>query len=127
MERIFTCIAAFGGFLAVGAGTFAAHVVKARVGEEMLAIFRTGVEYQMYHVFALFAIAWAYSRKPGGILNAAGWTMILGTILFSGGLYVYAMTGIGFVGIVAGAGGGIFLMLGWLLLAVGALGIRMKA
>lgn len=126
MERIFTCIAAFGGFLAVGAGTLASHVVKDQVGEEMTMVFRIGVQYQMYHVFALFAIAWVYSRRPGGMLNAAGWTMILGTIFFSGSLYGLAVTGLSFWGPLA-AVGGTLLMLGWLLLAVGALGIRMKA
>lgn len=65
---------------------------------------------------ALLAVAWASTRWPGGATTAAGWLFVTGTILFSGSLYLLAMTGQRWLGAVTPFGG-LALLLGWLALA----------
>lgn len=122
MDRYFMCIAAIGGFLGIAAGTFAAHVIKGEISDELLMSFKVGVQYQMYHSLALFAIAWACTRWPGRLVAIVGWLMILGTIIFCGSLYAFALTEQAMFGQSAAAGG-MILMFAWLMLAmVGFLG-----
>ena len=71
-------IAAVVGFLAVALGAFGAHGLKARVDAELLAVFETGVRYQMYHALALFAVAWAMERWPESSAGPAGWAFLVG-------------------------------------------------
>ena len=107
------------GFLGVALGAFGAHALKVRLAPEMLAAFETGVRYQMYHVFALVAVAWAWARWPGRVLMAAGWLFIAGIVIFSGSLYLLAFTGVRALGAITPLGGLAFLA-GWLCLAWGA-------
>jgi uncharacterized membrane protein YgdD (TMEM256/DUF423 family) len=108
------------GFLGVALGAFAAHGLKARLAPEMLAVFETGVRYQMYHAFALFAAAWARGRWPGRIFGTAGVMFVIGIALFSGSLYLLALTGTRWLGVITPFGGMAFLT-GWLCLVVGAI------
>jgi uncharacterized membrane protein YgdD (TMEM256/DUF423 family) len=85
----------------------------------MLQVFETGVRYQMFHALGLLAVAWATTRWPGTAVNAAGWLFLAGTLLFSGSLYLLALTGQRWLGAVTPLGGVCFLV-GWLLLAWGA-------
>ena len=120
MERIFLAIGAISAFIGVAAGAFGAHGLKDRLGPEMLAIFETGARYQMYHAFALIAVAWASSRFPGSIVTAAGWLFVAGTILFSGSLYLLSLTETRWLGAITPLGGVAFLA-GWLCLAYASL------
>jgi len=106
------------GFLGVALGAFGAHALKVRLAPEMLAAFETGVRYQMYHVFALVAVAWAWDRWPGRVLAAAGWLFIAGIVVFSGSLYLLALTGTKALGAITPLGGLAFLA-GWLCLVWG--------
>ena len=112
MERvIFAC----GGLLAglgVAFGAFGAHALKTRVGPELLAVFETGVRYQLYHGLGLLALAWAVSRWPGRRLGAAAWMLGLGTVVFSGSLYLLVLSGIRAFGAVTPVGG-VALIMGW--------------
>ena len=54
--KLFLMLASLTGFVGVALGAFGAHALKARLSAEMLAIFETGVRYQMYHTFALLAV-----------------------------------------------------------------------
>ncbi len=78
--------------------------------------FETGNRQHMLHVVALLAVAWASTRWPGGATTAAGWLFVAGTILFSGSLYLLAITGQRWLGAVTPFGG-VALLLGWLVLA----------
>jgi uncharacterized membrane protein YgdD (TMEM256/DUF423 family) len=119
MDRFFFIAGSISALLAVALGAFAAHGLRNKLTPEMLTIFETGVRYQMYHALALLGVAWASTRWPGGSITAAGWLFILGTILFSGSLYLLSFTGVRWLGAVTPIGGAAFL-LGWLLLAWGA-------
>lgn len=127
MARLFACIAALGGFAAIAAGTIGAHVLRdsGDYPADQVSAYFTGVQYQFYHVLALLAIALLCARKPTGMKEAAGWAMIVGTILFSGSMYVFGFTGGHVFGYIA-ASGGVIMMISWLLLAVGVLEIKLK-
>jgi len=58
----------------------------------MLARFETGVRYEMYHALGLLALGWACTRWPGWAVSASGWLFVAGTIVFSGSLYVLALS-----------------------------------
>lgn len=119
MDRIFAALGALSGFVAVGAGAFGAHGLKARLTPDLLAVFETGVRYQMYHALALLAVAWAIGRWPHRAATACGWCFVGGTLIFSGSLYLLALTGVRGFGAITPVGGVLF-MAGWLLLAVAA-------
>jgi uncharacterized membrane protein YgdD (TMEM256/DUF423 family) len=96
----------------VGLGAFAAHLLRGRLTPEQLATFETGVRYQMYHALALLALAWAAAAWPERGLAAAGWLLLSGTVLFSGSLYLLALTGARWIGIVTPVGG-VVMIAGW--------------
>jgi uncharacterized membrane protein YgdD (TMEM256/DUF423 family) len=112
MERTFALIGSLLALLAVVFGAFGAHALRARLSPGDLAIFETGVRYQMYHALALFAVAWAVSRWPSGATTAAGWLFVVGVLVFSGSLYVLVLTGQRWLGAVTPLGG-LALVCGW--------------
>lgn len=121
MEKSFVVLGALSGFVAVGAGAFGAHALKARLAPDLLAVFETGARYQMFHALALLAAGWATVRYPGAAASLAGWLFVAGTVLFSGSLYALALTGVRGLGAVTPVGGLAFLG-GWLALAWAAAG-----
>jgi uncharacterized membrane protein YgdD (TMEM256/DUF423 family) len=79
----------------------------------MLAVFETAVRYQMYHAFAVLIVAAAIGRiGEAQLLSTAGWFFVFGTLLFSGSLYLLALTGARILGAVTPIGGLLFLI-GW--------------
>ncbi|CRM62416.1 MULTISPECIES: DUF423 domain-containing protein [Pseudomonas] len=119
MLRSFLMLAAFFGFTGVALGAFAAHGLKNRLSAEYLAIFHTGVTYQLVHTLALFGVALLAAHLPGRLVTWAGIAFVVGILLFSGSLYVLTLTGISKLGIITPFGGLAFL-LGWLLLGLAA-------
>jgi uncharacterized membrane protein YgdD (TMEM256/DUF423 family) len=117
-RRLYLC-AGLAGFLGVALGAFGAHALKTRLTPELLAVFETGVRYQMYHVFALLAAAWAFARWQHRLFVIAGWLFVAGIVVFSGSLYLLALTDTRALGAVTPLGGLAFLG-GWLCLAWGA-------
>lgn len=115
MDALFYRLGALSGLLAVAAGAFGSHALRARLTPEYLAVFETGVRYQMYHALALFAAAWAVTRWPSQLPVWAGWLFVTGTVLFSGSLYILALTGTRWLGAITPLGGAAFLA-GWLCL-----------
>lgn len=117
-ERFFAASGAVSALLAVAAGAFGAHALRARLTPDLLAVFETGARYQMYHALGLLAVAWAATRWPSASVRAAGWLFLAGTIVFSGSLYVLSLTGQRWLGAITPLGGAMFLA-GWLALAIG--------
>jgi len=116
VERVFFGLGALSAGLAVALGAFAAHGLRGRLSPEALATFETGARYHMYHALALLAVAWASARWPGGATSAAGWLFVAGTVLFSGSLYLLAVTGVRALGAITPLGGLAFIA-GWAALA----------
>ena len=106
--------------LGVILGAFGAHGLRARLSPEMLVVFETGVRYHLIHALGLLAVAWAASRWPGSYASIAGYLFVAGIFIFSGSLYVLAITGIRWLGAITPIGG-VCLIVGWGLLAVGVL------
>jgi uncharacterized membrane protein YgdD (TMEM256/DUF423 family) len=119
MLRVFLLLAALAGFSGVALGAFAAHGLKAQLSAEYLAVFQTGVHYQLVHALALFGVALLAERLPGRLLWAAGTLFALGILLFSGSLYALTLSGLGKLGMVTPLGGLCFLV-GWLCLGLAA-------
>ena len=119
MFRGFLMLAAFFGFTGVALGAFAAHGLKNRLSAECLAIFHTGVMYQLVHALALLAVALLAVQIPGRLMTWAGISFVVGMVLFSGSLYLLTMTGVTRLGIITPFGGLAFLV-GWLLLGMAA-------
>ncbi len=119
MERLFFSLGSISGALAVILGAFGAHALSARLTANLLDTFETGVRYEMYHALALLAVAFAISRYgSSGLLTASGWLFIIGTVLFSGSLYILSLTGVRWLGAITPFGGLAFIA-GWLCLAIG--------
>src|SRR6266853_907865 len=112
MDRTFLLAGAVAAFIAVGFGAFGAHGLRARLTPDMLAVFETGVRYHMYHALALLLVASLLPRMPGKAMVAAGWLFVAGITLFSGSLYLLAVTGVTVLGAITPIGGVAFLA-GW--------------
>ena len=119
MLRNFLMLAAFFGFTGVALGAFAAHGLKNRLSADYLAIFHTGVTYQLIHALAIFGVALLANFLPGRIVAWAGILFCVGILLFSGSLYVLTLTGFSKLGIVTPFGGLAFLA-GWVCLGLAA-------
>jgi uncharacterized membrane protein YgdD (TMEM256/DUF423 family) len=118
MDKGFALAGSLSAFIAVAAGAFGAHALRARLSPVLLAVYETAARYQMYHALALLAVAFATTRWPGAPVRAAGWLFLGGTVLFSGSLYLLALTQARWLGAVAPVGG-LLLLGGWLALAAG--------
>jgi len=119
MQRILFLAGAGFGFLSVLFGAFGAHALKRHLSSEMLVIFETGVRYQMYHALALLAAAWAVTVFDSKFISRAGTCFTAGIIIFSGSLYLLALSGIKMFGAITPIGG-ILLMAGWVFMILGA-------
>lgn len=114
--RLFVLFGAGFAFLAVTLGAFGSHSLKAILEPNMLAVFETGVRYQMYHALALLFVGWACQQFPQASFHIAGWLFAAGIILFSGSLYVLALSGVRWLGAITPLGGVCFLA-GWAVFA----------
>jgi len=126
MHKPFLRTAAITGALAVALGAFGAHGLKKILEADLLQVFETAVRYQFYHVFALLAVAILYKEFPGKFMKWAGYLFIVGTILFSGSLYLlcymkHNTLPFNWVGAVTPLGGVAFIG-GWVLLFVAVSG-----
>ena len=113
---------AYGGvlaFLAVALGAFGTHGLRDRLSAEMLAVWHTGVEYQMAHALAMILAGLAYRQMPQRQIAWAGTLFGAGVIVFSGSLYALALSGVRVLGAITPLGGLCFLA-GWLLFVFGA-------
>ena len=107
--------AALHGFCAVAMGAFAAHALRSRLSPEALGWVHTGAQYQAVHAAVLVALAvWIDRGAPRGVA-VAHWIVTVGTLLFSGSLYVMALSGWRGVALATPVGGTLML-LGWAIL-----------
>ena len=120
MTKLFLVVAALSGLLAVAIGAFGAHGLKGRVAADLMVIYQTGVQYHFYHTFAILFVALLMMHYPQlGLLRWSGVFFIVGILIFSGSLYVMALTGLRWLGAVTPIGG-LALIVGRFLLALSA-------
>lgn len=120
MARLFLSLGAVFGFLGVALGAFGAHALRERLSPPDLEIFKTGVQYQSYHAAALLILGILMLVRPEmKRLNLVGYLFTIGTVIFSGSLYVLSVSGIRWFGAITPIGGVCYLA-GWLTLLVAA-------
>ncbi|KZN60814.1 hypothetical protein N473_02315 [Pseudoalteromonas luteoviolacea CPMOR-1] len=117
MAKLFLLAGSLFCMLSVALGAFAAHGLKHHVSDYAVDIFKTAAHYQMTHGLALIAVALLI--KWGMQLKWAGHAFIMGILLFSGSLYLLALTGAKWLGPITPIGGVCFII-GWLILIVKA-------
>lgn len=105
------------GLLSVALGAFGAHGLKNKLAPDMLTLFEVGARYQMYHALAIFGAVWISTLFTGIFAPLAGWFFVSGTLIFSGSLYLLALSNIRIFGAITPLGG-LLLLLGWLSLAI---------
>jgi uncharacterized membrane protein YgdD (TMEM256/DUF423 family) len=115
--RLFLALGGIAALAAVLIGAFGAHELKERIAPEFLHAYKAGVEYHFYHALGLILVGLAAFHLPeSGFLKGAGWAMLAGIVLFSGSLYLLALTGLRWFGAVTPLGG-IAFILAWGLFA----------
>jgi uncharacterized membrane protein YgdD (TMEM256/DUF423 family) len=116
VERFLFAAGSVAALLGVALGAFGAHALRDRLTPDLLTVFETGVRYHFYHALGLLAAAYAAARWPDGAAGLAGWLFIAGIVLFSGSLYLLALTGTRWLGAITPLGGLAFIA-GWAALA----------
>ncbi|MBB3048831.1 uncharacterized membrane protein YgdD (TMEM256/DUF423 family) [Litorivivens lipolytica] len=119
MGQFFLAAAAVSGFLAVALGAFGAHALKSKLSADMLAVYETAVQYHFYHTLALLAVSVLMVNGVQG-LKLSGILFLVGTVIFSCGLYALALSGIKILGAITPIGG-LCLLAGWACLAFAAI------
>jgi uncharacterized membrane protein YgdD (TMEM256/DUF423 family) len=124
-------VGAIWGFLAVCMGAFGAHGLKDRfrvaseqtgglTAERLEDNFHTAAQYHMYCALAILVVGVLAETGRGSTASqAAGWSLLLGSLVFSGSLYLLAVTGVRWLGAITPIGG-VAMLVGWLALAFAA-------
>lgn len=118
MLKPYLLVGAVSALASVIFGAFGAHALKAVLSETQLTAFHTAVDYQFYHALALLCLVALQRFVKDNWLKFAGLCFVLGTVLFSGSIYLLTLLEWRFVGPVTPLGGLCF-MVGWGALVVG--------
>jgi uncharacterized membrane protein YgdD (TMEM256/DUF423 family) len=114
--KLFLVLGSLAALLAVALGAFGAHGLKKIIAPDLLEVYQTGVHYHFYHALGLLAIGLLAVHIPeSSLLRWAGWLMVTGIVIFSGSLYVLAISGLRWLGAITPLGGTAFIA-AWLLL-----------
>ncbi len=119
----FFAIGAVSGALVVMLGAFGAHGLKDILNEYSRSIYEKAVLYQMLHTVVILILGVMEKVQPDLNLHWAGWSFVFGIILFSGSLYLLAVTDTKWLGAITPIGG-IFFILGWGLILWNAIKIK---
>lgn len=121
MARVFVFLGALSALFGVLMGAVGAHMLRGRLSGSMFEVYQTAVHYHLIHAVGLVLVGCVAQWLPGSrLVQAAGWLLAAGILLFSGSLYGLALSGGSWLGIVTPFGGLSFL-LGWGCLAAAAI------
>jgi len=126
MRKTFLVVGALSGAVAVSLGAFGAHGLEQIVSAADVAVFQTGVQYQMHHTLALMLLAIVYERLPSKWITTSAYLFACGVLFFSGSLYLITALKAksvivpSLVGLITPVGGLCFIM-GWLCFLIGVL------
>jgi uncharacterized membrane protein YgdD (TMEM256/DUF423 family) len=116
--KTFIIIGAINAFLSVALGAFGAHALEGKISQKYIETWNTGVLYQMFHALGILIVGVLIGNvSASSLLSWSGWLMLIGTILFSGSLYVLSLSGIKVLGAITPLGGVSFLA-AWVLLII---------
>lgn len=115
--KTFLVIGALAMALGVILGAFGAHGLKNKLTPDLLAVYHTGVEYHLYHALGLILVGVLINQFPQvSGLQLGGWLLLAGILIFSGSLYVLAISGVRWLGAITPIGGLAFIA-GWVWIA----------
>ncbi|MCI2839700.1 MULTISPECIES: DUF423 domain-containing protein [Staphylococcus] len=114
--KVFIILGALCTMMAVGTGAFGAHGLEGKLSDKYMSVWEKAVNYQMYHGLGLIMIG-IISGTTSINVNWAGWLLFFGIVLFSGSLYILALTQIRILGAITPIGGILFIV-GWLMLII---------
>lgn len=118
LAKTFLMLGALNAALAVVLGAFGAHGLRKILSPDLLAVYATGVQYHFYHALGLLAVGLIAVHLPASLwLKLSGWLMIAGIVLFSGSLYLLALTGVRWLGAITPLGGVCYIA-AWLALII---------
>lgn len=118
--RVFIMLGAINAMLSVALGAFGAHILEDRLEAYYIDVWGKAVTYQMLHSVGLLVAGILSGKLPhSSLLKWSGWLMFLGIVLFSGSLYVLAVTKISILGAITPFGGVSF-VISWLLMVIAA-------
>jgi uncharacterized membrane protein YgdD (TMEM256/DUF423 family) len=112
-------------------GAFGAHALEDHVSPERIEVWNTAAHYLGWQGTALLALAAIGGCAPLPsqalrLLRIAGWTLMLGTLIFSSSLFVLVLSGIGAFGAITPIGG-LLMIIGWALAIIGLFQIRPRS
>lgn len=117
MAKLFLLIGSIVMALSVAIGAFGAHGLEPKISEKLMKNYQTGVQYHMIHGIGILIVGLIALKITSSQLHAAGWSFLIGIILFSGSLYAMALTGVTKLGAITPIGGVSFIV-GWILLGI---------
>ena len=123
MTKFWLVSAAIFGFLSVALGAFGSHSLGDSLDDYGKLVYEKAVMYQMFHVLALFAVGFSRHLIKGAFFSVAGWGFFAGIVLFSGSLYLLAVTGMKWLGAITPVGGVAFIF-GWVWFALAIIKAR---
>lgn len=119
--RLFLVLGSINAGLVVVLGAFGAHAFKARLANDMMAVYHTAIQYHLFHALGLLVLGTVALWVPASAyLKWAGWLMFAGIVLFSGSLYLLSVTGTRWLGAITPFGGAAFIA-AWVLFCIGVL------
>ncbi len=119
MVKFWLISAGISGFLSVALGAFGAHTLKNVLDDYGKSIYEKAVLYQMFHTIALFVVGILQYLVKDTSFSIAGWGFFIGILLFSGSLYLLAVTETKWLGVITPFGGMAFLFSWfWLVLTI---------
>lgn len=111
MNNKLISIGALLAMLAVAFGAFGAHALKAQLDSYYLEIYKTGVLYHLIHALGIMMTGIIAQLVPQNRkVITSGYLMLAGVVIFSGSLYLLAITGQRWLGAITPIGGILFLM-----------------
>ena len=110
-------IGSISGLLVVAIGAFGAHGLKDILDDYGKSVYDKAVLYQMFHTIAILVLGCINKIQPELNLSLAGWSFLLGILIFSGSLYILSISGIKWLGMITPIGG-LFFMIGWILFLI---------
>lgn len=124
-SRISLIAGALLGLTGVIAGAMGAHSLESHLSESQLNSYETATRFQMFHALLLVGLGILARSPENNLLKGAIWGIIIGTLLFSGSIYLLVLTPVK-VGIITPIGG-LFLIAGWAFLLIWAIKLKPKA
>lgn len=114
--KLLLALGALNAAIAIALGAFGAHGLKAKVDDYYLGVWNTAAEYHLYHALALLLLGALAKLFSASGLVTSGWVIAIGTLIFSGSLYLLVLSGQRWLGAITPFGGTI-LIIGWLMAA----------